>query len=38
MPVFGISLPRHFVIQLYYGNYSTYIDPFNGSRPIRAEE
>ena len=38
MPVFGISLPRHFVIQYDDGNYSTYIDPFNGGRPISAEE
>jgi regulator of sirC expression with transglutaminase-like and TPR domain len=38
MPVFGISLPRHFVIQFDDGNYSTYIDPFNGGRPISAEE
>jgi len=38
MPVFGISLPRHFVIQFDDGNYSTYIDPFNGGRPITAEE
>src|ERR1700691_502428 len=38
MPVFGISLPRHFVIQFDDGNYSTYIDPFNGGRPISAQE
>ena len=38
MPVFGISLPRHFVIQFDDGNYSTYIDPFNGGRPITAQE
>ena len=36
MPVFGISLPRHFVIQFDDGNYATYIDPFNGGRPITA--
>jgi regulator of sirC expression with transglutaminase-like and TPR domain len=38
MPVFGISLPRHFVIQFDDGNYATYIDPFNGGRPITAQE
>ena len=38
MPVFGISLPRHFVIQFDDGNYSTYIDSFNGGRPITAQE
>ena len=38
MPVFGIGLPRHFVIQFYDDNYDTYIDPFNGGRPISARE
>jgi regulator of sirC expression with transglutaminase-like and TPR domain len=38
MPVFGVGLPRHFVIQFDDGNYSTYIDPFNGGRPITAQE
>ena len=38
IPSFGISLPRHFVIQYDDGNYSTYIDPFHGGRPITAEE
>jgi regulator of sirC expression with transglutaminase-like and TPR domain len=36
MPVFGIGLPRHFVLQFDDGNYSTYIDPFHGGRAITA--
>jgi regulator of sirC expression with transglutaminase-like and TPR domain len=36
MPVFGIGLPRHFVIQFDDGNYSTFIDPFHEGRPISA--
>ena len=31
MPVYGISLPRYFVIQFDDGNYSTYIDPYKGT-------
>jgi regulator of sirC expression with transglutaminase-like and TPR domain len=38
MPVFGISLPRHFVIEFNDGNYSTYVDPFHGGRTITARE
>lgn len=38
MPVFGIGLPRRFVIQFDDGNYSTFIDPFNGGRPISVRE
>ncbi|HTS76298.1 MAG TPA: transglutaminase-like domain-containing protein [Bryobacteraceae bacterium] len=38
MPVFGISLPRHFVIEFDDGNYSTYVDPFHGGRTITARE
>ncbi len=38
MPVFGIGLPRHFVIQFDDGNYSTFIDPFNGGRAISEQE
>ena len=38
MPVVGIGLPRHFVIQFNDGNYSTYIDPYNGGRPIGVRE
>lgn len=30
MPVFGIGLPRHFVVQFDDGNYSAYIDPYGG--------
>ena len=38
MPVFGIGLPNHFVIQYDDGNYSTFIDPFHGGRPITVRE
>lgn len=38
MPVFGIGLPRHFVLQFDDGNYNTYIDPFNGGRTITARD
>ncbi len=30
MPVFGIGLPRHFVVQFDDGNYSAYINPYGG--------
>src|ERR1019366_925657 len=32
MPVFGIGLPRHFIVQFDDGNYATHIDPFHGGR------
>jgi len=38
MPVYGIGLPRHFVLQFDDGNYSTYIDPFHGGRAITATQ
>jgi regulator of sirC expression with transglutaminase-like and TPR domain len=38
MPVFGIGLPRHFIIQFDDGNYSTYIDPYHGGRTITVQE
>jgi len=38
MPVFGIGLPRHFVLEFNDGNYATYIDPFHGGRVISARE
>ncbi len=38
MPVYGIGLPRHFVIQFDDGNYSTFIDPFHGGRAITARD
>jgi regulator of sirC expression with transglutaminase-like and TPR domain len=38
MPVYGISLPRRFVIQFDDGNYSTYIDPYSGGRAITVQE
>jgi regulator of sirC expression with transglutaminase-like and TPR domain len=36
MPVYGIGLPRHFVVEFNDGNYSTYVDPFDGGRIINA--
>jgi regulator of sirC expression with transglutaminase-like and TPR domain len=30
MPVYGIGLPRHFVLQFDDGRFSTYIDPYGG--------
>lgn len=38
MPVFGIGLPRHFVLQFDDGNYATFIDPFHGGRTITPRE
>ena len=38
MPVFGIGLPRHFVLQFDDGNFAAYIDPFHGGRVITAQE
>jgi regulator of sirC expression with transglutaminase-like and TPR domain len=38
MPVYGIGLPRHFVLEFNDGNYATYIDPFHGGRQISAGE
>jgi regulator of sirC expression with transglutaminase-like and TPR domain len=38
MPVFGINLPRHFIVQFDDGNYATYIDPFHGGRTITPRE
>jgi len=38
MPVFGIGLPRHFVLEFNDGNFATYIDPFHGGRTISAQE
>jgi regulator of sirC expression with transglutaminase-like and TPR domain len=37
MPLFGIGLPRHFVVQYDDGNYNTFIDPYGG-RPITARD
>ncbi len=34
MPLYGIGLPRHFVVEYDDGIYATYIDPFHGGRPI----
>ena len=38
MPVFGIGLPRHFVLEFNDGNFAAYIDPFHGGRTITAQE
>ena len=38
MPVFGIGLPRHFVIEFNDGNYATYIDPYHGGRTVTPRE
>ena len=38
MPVFGIGLPRHFVIEFDDGNYATYIDPYHGGRTVTPRE
>ena len=37
MPVFGIGLPRHFVLEFNDGNFATYIDPFGG-RALTTQE
>lgn len=38
MPVYGIGLPRHFVIQFDDGRYAAYIDPYNGGKTITVQE
>jgi regulator of sirC expression with transglutaminase-like and TPR domain len=38
MPVYGISLPRHFIVQFDDGRYATYIDPYNGGKTITVQE
>lgn len=38
MPVYGINLPRWFVIQFDDGRYSTFVDPYNGGRAITPED
>ncbi len=38
MPVYGIGLPRHFVVEFNDGNYATYVDPFDGGRIINAHD
>ena len=37
-PVFGIGLPRHFILEFNDGNFATYIDPFHGGRTLTAQE
>ena len=34
MPVYGIALPRRFVVRYDDGNYSTYIDPYGGGQRV----
>ena len=38
MPVFGIGLPRHFIIQFDDGNYAAYIDPYHGGHAVSHRE
>jgi regulator of sirC expression with transglutaminase-like and TPR domain len=38
MPVYGIGLPRHFIIQVDDGNFAAYIDPYHGGRAITPRE
>lgn len=38
MPVYGIGLPRHFIIQFDDGNYDAYIDPYHGGRAVTPRE
>jgi len=38
MPVYGIGLPRHFIVEFNDGNYATYIDPYHGGRTLTARE
>lgn len=38
MPVYGIGLPRRFVLQFDDGRYATFIDPYGGGRAVSAGE
>ena len=38
MPVYGIGLPGHFLLQFDDGRFSTYIDPFNRGVPLTARD
>ncbi len=38
MPVYGIGLPRHFIIQFDDGNFMSYIDPYHGGRSVMPRE
>ncbi len=38
MPVFGIGLPRHFIIEFDDGNFAAYIDPYHGGRVVTPRE
>ena len=38
MPVFGVGLPRHFIVQFDGGNFAGYIDPYNGGKIISVRE
>jgi regulator of sirC expression with transglutaminase-like and TPR domain len=37
-PIYGIGLPGHFLVQYDDGEFSTYIDPFNGGRLLFEQE
>lgn len=38
MPVYGIGLPRHFIVQFDDDNFAAYIDPFHGGRVVTPRE
>ena len=38
MPVYGIDLPRHFIVQFDDGRYSAFIDPFHGGAVVTVAE
>ncbi len=38
MPVYGIGMPGHFLIEYSDAGYSTYIDPFDGGKFLTAED
>ncbi len=38
MPVYGVALPRRFVVRYDDGNYSTYIDPYGGGQRVSIGE
>lgn len=37
-PIYGIGLPGHFVVQYDDGQYSTFIDPYNGGALLSADQ
>jgi regulator of sirC expression with transglutaminase-like and TPR domain len=38
LPVFGVGLPRHFVLKYRSGRNEVFVDPFNGGRRLTARE